>query len=68
MGGGGGGGNDFLGLPTFTTAILVEGPKMGDALFQIILIPNTQIYCMLLKITYLPGEVVGGGEVERDFC
>ena len=39
----------------------LKDKKMGDALFHEILTPNTQIYCMLLKIAYLPGEVVGGG-------
>ena len=35
--------------------------KIGDLSFIKSSPPNTQIYCMLLKIAYLSGEVEGGG-------
>ena len=44
----------------------LKDQKIGYALFHEISTPNTQIYCMLLKIAYLSGEVVGGGEGERE--
>ena len=66
--GGRGGGMIFLVCPLLQRQFWLKYQKTGDALFHEIRTPNTQIYCMLLKIAYLPGEVVGGGGGERDFC